>query len=170
VSSLVWVELDRDAPEHNLGQLRAGAAPGVISCAVIKANGYGHGAVAMASLLPSAEWFGVNSLEEGLELRGHGLTRPVVILGHVPFAELPAAVEADLALTVYNRQSIERLAACATLPRPARVHVKVDTGTSRQGVMPDELPDFLRLVKGARNVVLEGMSTHYANIEDTLNH
>ena len=170
MSSLVWVELDRNAPEHNLRQLRAGAAPGVISCAVVKANGYGHGAVAMASLLPSAEWFGVNSLEEGLELRQSGITRPIVILGHVPLDELPAAVEADLGITVYNRESIERLSGSTTLPRPARVHVKVDTGTSRQGVMPDDLADFLRLVKNARNVVLEGMSTHYANIEDTLNH
>lgn len=170
MSSLVWVELDRDAPEHNLRQLRAGIAPGVISCAVVKSNGYGHGAVAITSLLPSAEWFGVNSLEEGLELRANGITRPVVVLGHVPLAELSSAVEADLAITVYNRESIERLATLPTLPRPARVHVKVDTGTSRQGVMPYDLADFLRLVKGAPNVILEGMSTHYANIEDTLNH
>ncbi|MGO9309450.1 MAG: alanine racemase [Spirochaetia bacterium] len=170
MSSLVWVELDRAAPEHNLRQLRAGAAPGVIACAVIKSNAYGHGAAQIASLLPSAEWFGVNSLEEGLELRRLGVTRPVLLLGHVPLAELPDAVEADLSLTVYNRETVERLSSCATLPRPARIHVKVDTGTSRQGVMPDELEDFLLLVKRSRNLSLEGVSTHYANIEDTLNH
>jgi len=170
MSSLVWVELDRAAPEHNLRQLRAGAAPGVIACAVIKSNAYGHGAAQIASLLPSAEWFGVNSLEEGLELRRLGITRPVLLLGHVPLAELEAAVEADLGLTVYNRETVDRLSSCATLPRPARIHVKVDTGTSRQGVMPDELEDFLLLVKRSGNLALEGISTHYANIEDTLNH
>jgi len=170
MSSLVWVELDRAAPEHNLRQLRAGAAPDVVACAVIKSNAYGHGAAQIASLLPSAEWFGVNSLEEGRELRRLGVTRPILLLGHVALAELEAAVEADLGLTVYNRETIDRLSSCASLPRPARVHVKVDTGTSRQGVMPEELEDFLMLVKRSRNLTLEGISTHYANIEDTLNH
>ncbi len=170
MSSLVWVELDRTAPEHNLRQLRAGAANGVIACAVIKSNAYGHGAAAIASLLPSAEWFGVNSVEEGLELRGLGVTRPIILLGHVALAELEAAVEADLAMTVYNRETIERISSFVSLPRPARIHVKVDTGTARQGVLPDDLEDFLKLVKRSRNLSLEGISTHYANIEDTLNH
>jgi alanine racemase len=170
MSSLVWVELDRAAPEHNLRQLRAGADPSVIACAVIKSNAYGHGAEQMASLLTSAEWFGVNSLEEGLQLRRLGVTRPVLLLGHVALADLEDAVEADLGLTVYNRETVERLASCTRLPRPARVHVKIDTGTSRQGVMPDELEDFLQLIKRSQNLRLEGISTHYANIEDTLSH
>jgi alanine racemase len=170
MSSLVWVELDRTAPEHNLRQIRSGAAPGVIACAVIKSNAYGHGAAQIASLLPSAEWFGVNSLEEGLELRRRGITRPVLLLGHVPLAELEAAVEADLGLTVYNRETLDHLSSYSSLPRPARIHVKVDTGTARQGVMPDQLEAFLQGVKRCRNLTLEGISTHYANIEDTLNH
>jgi alanine racemase len=170
MSSLVWVELDRKAPEHNLRQLRAGSARGVLACAVVKSNAYGHGVAQIASLLPSADWFGVNSLEEGLELRSFGITRPVILLGHVPLAELAAAVEADLSLTVYNRETIERLSSHPSLGRSARVHVKVDTGTARQGVLPEDLEDFIRLVKAARNVTLEGLSTHFANIEDTLHH
>ena len=71
MSSLVWVELDHGAPEHNLKEITRGAAPGVRLCAVVKANAYGHGVAEMARLLPSADWFAVNSLEEGLELRGH---------------------------------------------------------------------------------------------------
>jgi alanine racemase len=170
MSSLVWVELDRKAPEHNLRQLRVGSARGVLACAVVKSNAYGHGVAQIASLLPSADWFGVNSLEEGLELRSFGITRPVILLGHVPLAELEAAVEADLSLTVYNRETIERLSSLPSLGRSARVHVKVDTGTARQGVLPEDLEDFIRLVKAARNVTLEGLSTHFANIEDTLHH
>jgi alanine racemase len=170
MSSLVWVEIDRGAPEHNLRQLRAGSAQGVLACAVVKSNAYGHGAAQITSLLPSAEWFGVNSLEEGLELRSFGITRPILLLGHVPVAELRAALEADLRLTVYNRETIEALSSLPAGAPPARVHVKVDTGTARQGVLPDELERFLGIVKGARGVVLEGLSTHFANIEDTLNH
>jgi alanine racemase len=171
MSSLVWVELDAKAPEHNLRQLRAGSAPGVLACAVIKSNAYGHGVASMAPLLGSAEWFAVNSLEEGLELRALGVTRPVLLLGHVPLAELTAAADAGMRLTVYNRETIEALGSLpASLP-PVRVHLKVDTGTSRQGVLPEDLPDFLALLKkAAPRVLLEGLSTHYANIEDTLNH
>jgi alanine racemase len=170
MSSLVWVEIDGKAFEHNLQEMRKGSAPGTAACAVVKSNAYGHGVGLVAPLLTSAEWLGVNSLEEGLELRSLGVTRRILLLGHVPLAELEAAVAADLALTVYNRETIEKLNGIRSVPREARVHVKVDTGTSRQGVLPEDLPDFTRLVKGARNVVLEGLSTHFANIEDTLNH
>ena len=169
-TGLVWVEIDGTAPDHNLRQIRAGAAPGVLACAVIKSNAYGHGALTIASLLPSAEWFGVNSLEEGLELRAGGITRPILLLGHVPLSALDAALEAELRLTVYNAETVERLAALATATHPARVHVKVDTGTSRQGVLPADLEAFLRLFKDRPNVLVEGISTLYANIEDTLNH
>ena len=170
MSSLVWVELDGKAPEHNLRQLRAGSRPGVLACAVVKSNAYGHGVDQIAPLLPSAEWFGVNSLEEGLQLRASGITRPVILLGHVPLADLETAVEADLSLTVYNRETIEKLSSRKIGARPARVHIKVDTGTARQGVLPENLDAFLRLVRDSRGITLEGVSTHYANIEDTLNH
>jgi len=170
MSSLVWVEIDRDAPEHNLRQLRAGSAAGVIACAVVKSNAYGHGAAQIASLLPSAEWFGVNSLEEGLELRSFGITRPIILLGHVPLSELRSAVDADLRLTVYNRETIAALDSLPAGAPAAKLHVKVDTGTARQGVLPEDLEGFLELVKGCRAVTLEGLSTHFANIEDTTNH
>ncbi len=170
MSSLVWVELAGAALDHNLRQVRAGAAPGTAFCAVIKSNAYGHGAGPVAAHLPSAEWFGVNSLEEGLELRAMGVTRPVLLLGHVPLADLGEAVKADLRLTVYNRETVEALGRLRGLPSPARVHVKVDTGTSRQGVLPADLEPFLGLLRAAPGVLFEGVSTHYANIEDTLNH
>jgi alanine racemase len=169
-TGLIWVEIDGKAPEHNLRQLRAGAAPGVLACAVIKANGYGHDAVTMASLLPSAEWFGVNSLEEGMELRGAGITRPIIVLGHVPLSLLASAVEADLSLTVYNRETVEALDSLPDGPRKARIHVKVDTGTMRQGLFPEQLEAFLLRAKASPRILIEGLSTHYANIEDTLNH
>jgi alanine racemase len=107
MSSLVWVELDRAAPEHNLRQLRAGAAPGVIACAVIKSNAYGHGAAQFASLLPSAEWFGVNSLEEGLELRRLGTTRPV-LLGKSGEERISAETMAEWAGTI-NYEVVTRI-------------------------------------------------------------
>jgi alanine racemase len=163
----VWIELDARAPEHNLAELRRGAAPGVLACAVVKANAYGHGLEQFARLVPSADWLGVNSLEEGLALRSLGETRPVILLGHVPVARLRDAVDADLGLTVYNRETVEAIARLDAPPRRARLHVKVETGTGRQGVLAADLEAFVALVRATTNAVLEGLSTHFANIEDT---
>ncbi len=170
MSSLVWIELDARAPGHNLAELRRGAGPGVLACAVVKANAYGHGLAEFVRLVPSADWLGVNSLEEGLALRALGETRPVVTLGHVPLDRLRDAVDADLGLTVYNRETVDALARLEGLRRPARLHVKVETGTGRQGVLAADLEGFVRLLRATPNAVLEGLSTHFANIEDTTDH
>jgi alanine racemase len=180
MSSLVWVELDAGAPDHNLRELRKCASPEVKLCAVVKSNAYGHGLSEMVRLLPSAHWLGVNSLEEGVRIRELGENRPVLIMGHVPLADLGEAVARDLDLTVYN---LESLAALARLPaaggsqpvgaapkRPIRVHLKVETGTGRQGILPEQIPSFARELRSAPGIELVGVSSHYANIEDTLNH
>jgi alanine racemase len=173
MSSLVWVELERSAPDHNLRELRRCAAPGVKMCAVVKSNAYGHGVVPMVRLLDSADWFGVNSLEEGLELRGLGEERPVLVLGHVPLSALSEAVAHGLDLTLYNLESLEALARLdpeRRRGRPIRVHLKVETGTGRQGVLPEAIEGFARRLQGLAGAELVGVSTHFANIEDTLNH
>ncbi len=170
MSSLVWVELDGKAPERNLAELRKGAAPGVKFCAAVKSNAYGHGVEEMCRLLPSADWFGVNSLEEGLQIRGFGEKRPIVILGHVPLERVREAVEAGLSLTVYNVETLRALSALSGRLPPAKVHLKIETGTGRQGILPRDLDGFLDVVRAAKGVELEGASTHFANIEDTLNH
>ncbi len=173
MSSLVWVELERGAPDHNLRELRRCAAPGVKMCAVVKSNAYGHGVAPMVRLLESADWFAVNSLEEGLEIRALGEKRPVLVLGHVPLSALGEAVAHDLDLTLYNLESLEALARLDRERlggRPIRVHLKVETGTGRQGVLPGELEDFARRLRALPGAELDGVSTHFANIEDTLNH
>ena len=171
MSALVWIELNREAPDHNLKELRKGLKRGSILCAVVKANAYGHGVKQMVPLFGSADWFAVNSLEEGIELRELGEKRPVLVLGHVPLADLGKAVRHNLDLTVYNRETLEALAGLKLGDTgPARLHLKVETGTGRQGVLPEQirgLVDQLQSVPGAQ---LVGVSTHFANIEDTLNH
>ncbi len=169
LSSLVWVELKRSAPEHNLGQLRGILGPNVRLCAVVKANAYGHGVGQMIGLLRSADWLGVNSLEEALEIREHRDDRPVLILGHVETGRLQPAVAAGFRLTVYNPETLEVLRRVSTPNGPARIHIKIETGTGRQGVLPEEFPAFLDAVLESPAMVLEGISTHFAGVEDTLN-
>jgi alanine racemase len=170
MNRLVWVELDAQAPDRNVQELKSCAAPHVLFCAVVKSNAYGHGIAQMVQLLRSVDWFGVNSLEEGIELRETGVSKPILVLGHVPLDLLKKAVDADLRLTVYNRESINVLKKVSSGKHPVRVHLKVETGTHRQGILPQEIGDFTEFVSGSEGVILEGVSTHFANIEDTLNH
>jgi len=170
MSSLAWVELNTKAPDHNVKELRRGLKKDVLFCAVIKSNAYGHGVKQMTGLLSSADWFAVNSLEEGLELRTMGAQKPILLLGHVPLDCLHEAVEAGLRLTVYNTESMEVLSRMDLRRKPVYVHLKVETGTGRQGLLPEEIPDFVRSIQKKEGLVLEGVTTHFANIEDTLNY
>ena len=169
---LKWVEIEESTPDWNLRQLRACSKSGqnLPVCAVVKANAYGHGVREIASLLPSAAWFAVNSLDEGFELRHCGIERPVLLLGYVPLDRLAEAIEADLRLTVYNIETLEKLKEAASPEKPARIHIKIETGTNRQGILPENLPEFLSHAALIPGVKIEGLSTHFANIEDTLNH
>ena len=169
MSSLVWIELDREAPDHNVRQLKACGGADVLFCAVIKSNAYGHGTAQIVELLHSCDWFAVNSLEEGLELRALGVTKPVLLLGHVPLHRLEEAVRADLRLTVYNTETLTALSKLRS-PEPARIHLKVETGTGRQGIKIEDMGVFIDEIVAGGGMVLEGLSTHFANIEDTLNH
>ena len=168
---LKWVELDRSAPDWNLHQLKAcSGKPDILFCAVVKSNAYGHGAETFTRILPSADWLAVNSLDEGLELRELGIEKPVLLLGHVLLERLQEALDADLRLTVYNFETIDVLEKLIPPSARCRVHVKIETGTGRQGILPEDVPAFLRRCCQIQGIEVEGFSTHFANIEDTLNH
>lgn len=170
MSSLVWIELDADRPDHNLGEVRRASGFKGLHCAVVKSNAYGHGVREMVPLLTKADWLAVNSLEEGLELRQMGEQRPVLLMGHVPLSRIDEARQADLRFIFCN---IETLRAIRELPpseKQVLLHMKVETGTWRQGVPPDDAVFMAGKISEMPGVVLEGIYTHFANIEDTLNH
>ncbi|MCU0607046.1 MAG: alanine racemase, partial [Candidatus Edwardsbacteria bacterium] len=166
---LNWVEIDRAALAANLRSFRGLVGPAVTLMPVVKSNAYGHGLDEVAPLLAAADralWFGVNSLDEGLRLRALGIRRPVLLLGHVPLSRLAEAAAADLRLTVYNPETVRALSKMKTAGT-VRLHLKLETGTNRQGV---DLADALKiaaLIRKAPRLELEGCSTHFANIEDT---
>ena len=169
---LKWIEIDESAPNWNLGQLRSCSdnSRDLLFCAVVKSNAYGHGVESITSLLPSADWFAVNSLDEGIELRLAGIKRPILLLGHVLIERLPEAVDSDLRLTVYNIETLEKMEKILNQRLKCRIHVKIETGTGRQGILPQSVPEFIRRASGIEGLEIEGLSTHFANIEDTLNH
>lgn len=168
-----WVEVSRKALTHNLAEFRRRVGPDRKLLAVVKANAYGHGIIEVSriALGAGADWLGVNALEEGIELRRAGVRAPILVLGYVPCGRLGDAVARGLRLTVYNIASVDGLAAaCRRLKKKARVHVKVETGTNRQGVLEGDLLGFARSIQKCPWLVLEGLSSHFANIEDTTDH
>ncbi|MFC1638776.1 alanine racemase [Patescibacteria group bacterium] len=165
-----WVEVSRSALRHNAKTLKSCLAPGTSFMPVVKSNAYGHGIrETVRSVGALADWFGVDSLPEAEKVRAAGSRKPVLVMGYTRTAALGRLVRAGFRQVVYSRESVEELSRKASVRRPAKVHVKVETGTSRQGLPADELPAFLRYAAKLPNLQVEGLLTHYANIEDTNN-
>ena len=141
----VEAAVDLDAVRHNVRVLAA-AAPTAAVMAVVKAEGYGHGAVpvARAALDAGASWLGVCTLEEALELRGAGIAAPVLSWLHLPDEDFAPAVAAGVDLSVSSRAHLAGvLAGARRAGRTARVHLKVDTGLGRNGAQPADWADLL---------------------------
>jgi alanine racemase len=147
--------VDLDAIRDNVAAL-AGHAGSAGVMAVVKADGYGHGLLpsARAAIRGGATWLGVAQLGEAMALRAAGLTVPVLSWLHVPGSDFAAALAADVDLSVSALWALEEIAAAARrLGRPARIHLKVDTGLGRNGAFGDDWPD---LLAAARRLEAEG--------------
>lgn len=167
--SLNWVEIDQRALTANARAFRNLLGAQTLFMPVLKSNAYGHGLKEVAGMLSragQADWLGLNSLDEALELRSLGISRPILLLGHVPLARLSEAVRRDIRLTVYNRETVEALGKLR-FSNKVRLHLKLETGTNRQGVGLEEAARIAGLIARNPRLVLEGYSTHFANIEDT---
>lgn len=167
---LTWIEIDAGAIARNLEAFRSVVTPGTSVMAVVKGNAYGHGLEVVAPLAAKhADWLGVNNLEEALAVRELGIERPVAILGHTELERLDYVIAGDFRQVVYREDVAEGLSRCATdRGVTARVHLKIETGTHRQGIALDTLESFVRCVRALPNLEIEGVYTHFANIEDTL--
>lgn len=173
IDKLTWVEVSKEALASNIRQFRKLIGDDKILCPCVKANAYGHGLTETGKIFleAGANWLSINSLYEAEALRESGIDAPLLILGYVSLESLKQALEIDARMIVYNRETIERLDKEAkTLGKKAKIHIKVETGNNRQGVLLSELADFGKFVQSFENVEIEGMSTHFANIEDTTDH
>jgi len=146
--------------------------------AVVKSNAYGHGLIETSKIADKAgvEWFGVDNVDEGLALRKNGIIKPILILGYTLNSRLRDCIDAGLSFVIYNTETVRALQLLKVRPigrhpskniRAAFVHLKIETGTTRQGIAGAELRSLVRALKRTPGVVIEGVMTHYANIEDT---
>jgi len=159
-----WAEVDAAAIEHNVAVVRA-AAGGTPVWAVVKADGYGHGALlaAEAALRGGADGLCVALVQEGVQLREAGVSAPVLVFGEQPPAELDAAVRHDLVSTVYSLGQVaelDRVARAAGVVH--RVHLKIDSGMHRVGCDPTDAVGIAEAIVAAPGLRLEGVYSHLA--------
>ena len=165
-----WIEIDRRRLSSNVSAFRSLMDPDCALMIVVKANAYGHGLSEVAPLVAGeADWLGVNSLDEALALDGLGIEKPIAILGYTPESRAGEVVGHGFHQVVFRLDSAESLSQAAReANRSAQVHIKVETGTHRLGVPVSELENFLGELGKLPSLRVEGMYTHFANIEDTL--
>lgn len=170
--SRVCAKVDLDAVEYNIEKMKENLRDGVKMTAVLKADGYGHGAVQIARLLSDKEYiwgFAVATADEAVILRKAGITKPLIVLGSVFPEHLEEMIRLDVRMTVYTKDRVEDLSKLAEkLQRPVYIHVKIDTGMSRLGYMPGEdSASEIASFKALPYVVMEGMYTHFAKADET---
>jgi alanine racemase len=165
-----WAEIDLNHLAANFKRVKQRVGPVARMMAVVKANAYGHGAVACARRLVNegADWFGVALPEEGIELRLAGITQPVLCLGGFWPGQAAACIQYQLTPVVYRLDMFEALnQAALNAGVVADVHVKVDTGMGRLGIRFDELSEFVAALERFRNVRIDGVMSHLAAADDT---
>jgi alanine racemase len=169
---LTWLEIDSKAFSQNLKTIRKLAGNRLIAAAV-KANGYGHGLKEMVRLLNKEKiaYIAVHSLDEASQSRAYGWGGKILVVGYIQLENLESVLELNLEPTVYNFETIKRLGELAEkYNHKINFHLKIETGTNRQGVESEKIPKFVGEIKKYRFLNLKGVSTHFANIEDTTDH
>lgn len=166
-----WAEINLDNIKHNYNLIRKKASPKAKICCVIKADGYGHGAVQLAKLYEElgADWFAVSNIEEALELRQNKISLPILILGYTPAECAVLLAQNNIAQACYSLEYAEGLSDCAKRNNvTVNIHLKLDTGMSRIGLMCQSFQRDCKSIDTAEkicrlsNLHPQGVFTHFA--------
>jgi len=164
-----WIEISKDNILHNIQLLKKLLKPSTNFMVVLKSNAYGHGLDIMNNICMQSglvDWYGVDSAKEALILRKLGNTKPILVLGYIPYKDLKKVIENNVSFVAYNIELLEYLQN-KKYNKSIKIHIKIETGTSRQGIANEDLINFAKKAKENTNIKIEGIYTHYANIEDT---
>ncbi|QYR20744.1 alanine racemase [Paenibacillus sp. sptzw28] len=163
-------EISLDALRRNLHAFRSAMPEGMRLMASVKANAYGHGAVETAREAEAfgVDYLGVAFLDEAIQLRQAGILTPILVLGFVPAEGLALARELNIAIALFREDILEAAAALSRSGPPLHVHVKVDTGMGRLGLVSGaEALSFIQKAAREPNIFVEGLFTHYARADET---
>ena len=165
----VCAYINRDAVIHNITNIKAAVKPDTKLMPVIKADGYGHGAVEMARLLvPFADYFAVAIIEEAINLRENGIDKPILLLGYTSPEFFETAIKNNVTVTIFTLEDARKLSKTAQkLGMVAKMHIAVDTGMRRIGFLPDEdSADIVKEISQLEALKLEGAFTHFATADE----
>ncbi|GAX89198.1 alanine racemase [Effusibacillus lacus] len=164
-----WAEIDLGHIAHNLREFRRILPEQTRIMAVVKADGYGHGAVPVAkqAIAAGAAFLGVATLEEAIELRKAGIDEPILVLGYVPPSAAREILRWNVRQTCFHMEMVEALAQEAVVAgTTARIHVKVDTGMGRLGLQAEEAADFVQAAGRLKGIEVEGVYSHFATADE----
>lgn len=168
-----WCEISANALRFNVDMFRQRLGPDVTLGVVVKSDAFGHGLLPCAKefVAAGADWLIVNFAYEAIALRQAGIHTPIYICGNVSAAQARLVAEAQARVVLYDSEVAYALAkAGRETGQEVPVHLKIETGTHRQGIQLAEAIELARLLSQLEGVVLEGLTTHYADIEDTTDH
>lgn len=169
--SRVCAHIDLDAIKSNMEQMKKNIAQGSRIIAVVKADGYGHGAVQLARMFEEMDYiwgYAIATVEEAVFLRDAGIRKPILLLGAVFPDQYRTLIEYDIRMNLYSAEIAEEIAQCARhMGKKAYAHVKIDTGMSRLGFFPTEegVQEIAR-ASGYDSLELEGIFTHFARADE----
>jgi len=173
-----WVEISKSAILHNLAQYKKIVSRGIEIMPIVKSNAYGHGMVEIARLVaPKVKWLGVVSLGEAIELRKNNIRKRIFVLSYIQgqlarrshefTSGVGEGIKQNIDLPVYDLNTAKVISRAAKkLKKTAKVHIKIDTGVSRVGVLPKEAVKFIQQVKKLPNLKIEGLYSHFAASEE----
>ncbi len=161
-----WAEIDLGALKHNFMLVKELVGAGVAILSVVKADGYGHGAVEVSKTLVEVgtDMLGVATVEEAMELRDYGIDVPIMLLGGIRPEEALLTVQNNMVPCLFSLDVARALdKAASSIGTTAPYHLKIDTGMTRLGVRPEELNSFLQGLAELKNIEMDGVLTHLAS-------
>lgn len=171
LSKRVWAEIDLNAVKENYIKIKNHLGDETKICAVVKADGYGHGAVMLSEIYSElgVDYYAVSNIDEAQELRENGITEPILILGYTPVSEVKTLSSLDISQAVYSLDYAKMLSRkCKSEGVHCKIHIKVDTGMSRLGFLCHSFPqnnnsiDEIELACKMDNLINEGIFTHFS--------
>ena len=162
-----WLEINLDTITSNCAQILKDT--GVALMAIVKGEAYGHGAVEVsrAAVAGGAKWLGVARFSEARILRKGGIRSPILVLGMVTPEEVNEAIASQITLTLHSSESLQLFASRARdVNQHAYVHLKLDTGLGRLGVLAENVAAFIRQIQFTGNIIVDGVFSHLAVTEE----
>ena len=169
IKHITWIEISKSAIADNMAIFRNLIGNSCKIMAIVKSNAYGHGIVEFSKIAADhADILGVFSLEEALQLKQH-LNKDIFILGYVLPENMPIVCDNNFVVGITSMEHLNQSAKIAN-GKTLKVHLKFDTGLRRLGFLPHEMQEVREFLDKHENIKIEGIYSHFANIEDTLNH